>query len=76
MYLKHCEGDGGCAIHTNGSKDCENVDRMDHDHDFEFMQADPLDYIPDNEGNGFEELQRALQISMAAQPVSYYLRVL
>ncbi|KAG2053472.1 hypothetical protein BDR06DRAFT_1008626 [Suillus hirtellus] len=47
------------------SKDYE--DGMAHDHDFEFSQADQLDYILYNQGNGFEELQRALQTSMATQ---------
>ncbi|KAG1892916.1 uncharacterized protein F5891DRAFT_1197021 [Suillus fuscotomentosus] len=65
MCLKHCEGEGGCVIHAKGSKD---VDWMDHDYDFEFAQADPLDYILDNEGDGLEELQQALQTSMATQP--------
>ncbi|KAG2119167.1 uncharacterized protein F5147DRAFT_648216 [Suillus discolor] len=41
------------------------TDGMAHDHDFEFAQGDQLDYILDNEGNGFEEFQRALQTSMA-----------
>lgn len=53
-------------IHSIGSKDYE--DGVAHDHDFEFVQADQLDYILYNQGNGFEELQRALQTSMATQP--------
>ncbi|KAG1858238.1 hypothetical protein C8R48DRAFT_834842 [Suillus tomentosus] len=48
------------------SKDYE--DGVAHDHDFEFVQADQLDYILDNQGNGFEDLQRVLQTSMATQP--------
>ncbi|KAG1732328.1 hypothetical protein EDD22DRAFT_1053933 [Suillus occidentalis] len=65
MCLKHCVSKGGCAIHSQVSKDCENMDGTDRDQDFEFAQ---LDYIFNNDGNGLDELQQALQVSMAAQP--------
>lgn len=65
MCLKHCVSEGGCVIHSQVSKDCENTDGTDRDQDFEFAQ---LDYIFNNDGNGLDELRQALQVSMAAQP--------
>jgi hypothetical protein len=56
--------EGGCAIHSQVSKDCKNTDGTDRDQDFKFAQ---LDYIFNNDGNGLDELQQALQVSMAAQ---------